>query len=138
MPRHGALYLFSPDDDGLDQLETLASGLPVPKEVVTSFEDLRGRLEGGQCEFLLLDGRNVGHRLLECLGEPEPHKLLGLSLAQLEKRHILRVLSSTNGNKTQAARILGIDTKTLYNKLKSYQMSQKTRQQRLGSHSPTY
>lgn len=138
MPRHGALYLFSPDDDGLEQLETLASGLPVPKEVVTSFEDLRGRLEGGQCEFLLLDGRNVGHRLLECLGEPEPHKLLGLSLAQLEKRHILRVLSSTNGNKTQAARILGIDTKTLYNKLKSYQVSQKTRQQRLGSHSPTY
>jgi len=132
------LFLFSPDDDGLDQLETLVSGLPVPKEVVTSFEDLRGHLEGGQCEFLLLDGRNVGHRLLECLGEPEPHKLLGLSLAQLEKRHILRVLSSTNGNKTQAARILGIDTKTLYNKLKSYQVSQKTRQQRLGSPSPTY
>ncbi len=42
------------------------------------------------------------------------------SLAEIEKRHILRVLSSTGGNKTRAARILGIDTKTLYNKLKAY------------------
>ncbi len=133
MPRTGALYIFSPDEDGLEQLETLASGLPLPKEVLTTFEELKGQLEGGQCEYILLDGRNVGHKLLECLGEPEPHKLLGMSLAKLEKRHILRVLSSTHGNKTQAARILGIDTKTLYNKLKSYQVSLKTRQQRLAS-----
>ena len=138
MPKSGALYLFSPDEDGLEQIETLASGLPVPKETVTSFEELKGRLEGGQCDYLLLDGKSLGHQLLECLGEPDPHKLLGLSLAQLEKRHILRVLASTGGNKTQAARVLGIDTKTLYNKLKSYQVSQKARQQRLGSPTPTY
>jgi DNA-binding NtrC family response regulator len=138
MPRTGALYIFSPDEDGLEQLETLASGLPVPKEIVATFEELKGCLEGGRCDYLLLDGKNVGHKLLECLGEPEPHKLLDLSLAQLEKRHIMRVLASTSGNKTQAARILGIDTKTLYNKLKSYQVSQKARQQRVGSPSPTY
>ena len=40
--------------------------------------------------------------------------------ALTQKRHILRVLSSTGGNKTRAAKILGIDTKTLYNKLKAY------------------
>jgi DNA-binding NtrC family response regulator len=36
----------------------------------------------------------------------------------------MRVLASTGGNKTRAARILGIDTKTLYNKLKSYRSSE--------------
>jgi DNA-binding NtrC family response regulator len=48
---------------------------------------------------------------------------LKLPLAEVEKRHIMRVLASTGGNKTRAARILGIDTKTLYNKLKSYRSS---------------
>ena len=47
-------------------------------------------------------------------------ELLRTPLAEIEKRHILRVLSSTGGNKTRAAKILGIDTKTLYNKLKAY------------------
>ena len=47
-------------------------------------------------------------------------EILRTPLAEIEKRHILRVLSSTGGNKTRAAKILGIDTKTLYNKLKAY------------------
>ena len=49
-------------------------------------------------------------------------KHCGMSLAEIEKRHILRVLASTGGNKTRAAKILGIDTKTLYNKLKAYKL----------------
>ena len=44
-------------------------------------------------------------------------------LAEIEKRHILRVVEHSSGNKTRAARILGIDTKTLYNKLKTYSAS---------------
>jgi transcriptional regulator with PAS, ATPase and Fis domain len=40
------------------------------------------------------------------------------TLATVEVEHILRVLESTDGNKTQAAAILGIDRKTLREKLK--------------------
>jgi DNA-binding NtrC family response regulator len=42
---------------------------------------------------------------------PEP-----LDLATLERRHIGRVLEMTDGNKTAAARILGVDRKTLQRK----------------------
>jgi DNA-binding NtrC family response regulator len=41
-----------------------------------------------------------------------------LPLAEIEKRHILRVLRAANGNRSQAARILGIDRKTLRDKLR--------------------
>ena len=39
------------------------------------------------------------------------------TLAEVEAEHIRRVLASTDGNKTKAARILGIDRKTLREKL---------------------
>lgn len=41
-----------------------------------------------------------------------------LTLKEIEKRHILKVLAATNNNKTQAAKILQIDRKTLSEKLK--------------------
>jgi DNA-binding NtrC family response regulator len=42
------------------------------------------------------------------------------SLAEMERLHIARVLSRTGGRKMQAARLLGIDLKTLNLKLKRY------------------
>jgi len=39
------------------------------------------------------------------------------SLAEVEQEHILRVLEHTQGNKAQAASILGIDRRTLYRRL---------------------
>ncbi|EAS18758.1 transcriptional regulator, helix-turn-helix, sigma-54 interaction domain [Flavobacteria bacterium BBFL7] len=42
-----------------------------------------------------------------------------LSLKEVEKKHILKVLNATNNNKTKAAEILGIDRKTLRSKLES-------------------
>jgi DNA-binding NtrC family response regulator len=41
-----------------------------------------------------------------------------LTLKDIEKKHILKVLAATNNNKTQAAKILQIDRKTLSEKLK--------------------
>ena len=40
-----------------------------------------------------------------------------LSLEEVEKEYILRILEKTDGNKYQAAQLLGIDRKTLYRKL---------------------
>ena len=41
------------------------------------------------------------------------------SLAEVEHEYISTVLSSVGGNKTRAAKILGIDRKTLREKLKN-------------------
>jgi two-component system, NtrC family, response regulator len=45
-----------------------------------------------------------------------------LDLASVEKHHIRKVLSITNGNKTQAAKVLGIGLTTLYQKIKDYNL----------------
>jgi DNA-binding NtrC family response regulator len=42
------------------------------------------------------------------------------SLDEIERRHINRVLGAAHGNKTLAARILGVDRKTLHRKLSQY------------------
>ena len=44
----------------------------------------------------------------------------GLSLADLEREYIGRVLAAEGGNKTRAAQRLGLDRKTLYRKLDEY------------------
>jgi transcriptional regulator with PAS, ATPase and Fis domain len=44
----------------------------------------------------------------------------GASLANVTRDHILRVLQSVRGNKAAAARLLGVDRKTLYRKLDAY------------------
>jgi len=45
-----------------------------------------------------------------------------VSLEEVEKRHVAEVLKHTGGNVTQAARLLGIDRVTLYNKIRKYQL----------------
>lgn len=46
----------------------------------------------------------------------------GMSLKDLERKYILKVLETTSGNKKKAAEKLGIDRKTLYNKLTEFGM----------------
>jgi DNA-binding NtrC family response regulator len=41
-------------------------------------------------------------------------------MEEVERRYILHVVRSVEGNKTLAARILGLDRKTLYRKLRQY------------------
>ena len=48
------------------------------------------------------------------------NSLMDISLVEMEKQTILRTLESTGGNKSEAARRLGITRKTLHKKLKNY------------------
>jgi DNA-binding NtrC family response regulator len=54
----------------------------------------------------------------EGTGKPEADE--GLSLAAAQRQHILRVLHRTGGNRSAAARILGISRSTLQERLKQY------------------
>jgi two-component system response regulator HydG len=52
------------------------------------------------------------------IGGDDPTELVPLD--EIEKRYILHVLKTVGDNKAMAARILGLDRKTLYRKLKQY------------------
>ncbi|MGC6489378.1 MAG: helix-turn-helix domain-containing protein [Planctomycetota bacterium] len=95
----------------------------------SSRDHLRGNLEGANYDYVLCQPSGV---LRELVAENSHEDTVRLPLAEVEKRHIMRVLSSTGGNKTRAARILGIDTKTLYNKLKIYRASEEMARKRMG------
>lgn len=50
-------------------------------------------------------------------------KSFDFELAEIERRHIVRVLQHTNGNKTEAARLLKIGLTTLYRKIDEYKLN---------------
>jgi transcriptional regulator of acetoin/glycerol metabolism len=45
-----------------------------------------------------------------------------LTLEEVERRHIVKVLEYTNRNMVETARLLGIGRSTLYNKLNQYDL----------------
>ena len=51
--------------------------------------------------------------------------MLGKSIKEMEKEHILNVLGETGGNYSEAARLLGITRMTLYKKAKEYGLNVK-------------
>jgi len=53
---------------------------------------------------------------------PEVSFKIGMSITDIEKEAIVKTLDYTAGNKTEAAKILGISLKTLHNKLKAYNL----------------
>jgi two-component system response regulator HydG len=55
------------------------------------------------------------------IGGDDPSELVPLE--EIEQRYILHVLKSVGGNKTLAARTLGLDRKTLYRKLRQYDVA---------------
>lgn len=72
---------------------------------------------------LLAQGKFITTDELSDLQEPAPPPVLaGIPLRneETEKQHIIEALRQTGYNKSRAALLLGIDRKTLYNKLKLY------------------
>ncbi len=73
---------------------------------------------------ILCDDPIMERRDLSIASTPAPlGKNSHASLDEMEKDYILRVLAEANGNQSKASQILGIDRKTLYLKLKKYEIS---------------
>ena len=73
---------------------------------------------------LLAQGKLITINELSELKEPTP-TIIGIPLRkeESEKHQIIEALRQTGNNKSRAAQLLGIDRKTLYNKLKLYNIS---------------
>jgi transcriptional regulator with PAS, ATPase and Fis domain len=80
-------------------------------------------IEAGQ---LMLSG-DGGQASSDGGGEKNQSQAPGMpqtsTLSELERQHILRVLSEAGGNRERAAAILGISARTLYRKLREYEMN---------------
>jgi Nif-specific regulatory protein len=50
-----------------------------------------------------------------------------MSLAEMERQHILSTLIATNWNKSQTAHLLGIERSTLDRKIRRYELMEETR-----------
>jgi len=76
-------------------------------------------LEPGQFPFLApgQHGRDATH---DEQRSTTAANLLTMSLEEVEREHILRILNDREGNRERAAAVLGISTRTLYRKLREY------------------
>src|SRR5499426_501575 len=98
---------------------TLLTRYPWPGNV----RELRNMVE--RLSVLSSDGEVTAAEVALYLpaGAPDDLDAGLLSLTDIERRHILKVLQRCSGNRARAAKILGVDPKTLYNKLKTYQIA---------------
>jgi DNA-binding NtrC family response regulator len=67
--------------------------------------------------ILAPSGRIDDEAVTEAIASSEPREQASESLADTETEQIRRVLTATGGNKSRAAKILGIERKTLYRKI---------------------
>lgn len=72
---------------------------------------------------LLTKGKYIGiNELNQVMGHMEAPSNMALHNEQDEQASIAAALRATHGNKSKAAQLLGVDRKTLYNKMKKYEM----------------
>jgi two-component system response regulator HydG len=81
--------------------------------------DVDGRLDMDDLtedlQSTALDGKSDGAGGID--------SLVGKSIEEIEKHYIAETLKQTSGNREEAARMLGIGERTLYRKLKEYQLA---------------
>jgi len=68
-----------------------------------------------------IDGESSGARPGSSAGAATAPQSAAVTLEELEREHILRVVKESDGNRERAAAILGISARTLYRKLREYE-----------------
>jgi DNA-binding NtrC family response regulator len=88
------------------------SGRPlVMVDVAIDVEDVFARLNGN---------REAAPAALSAEAPVEDERLVGRTVAEVERELILQTLARCHGNRTSAANILGISVRTMRNKLRSF------------------
>jgi two-component system response regulator HydG len=100
--------------------------------------ELRNCIEGAvalaTCDHLMLEDLPAKVRDYSpshvVIASQNPSELV--TMEEVERRYVRRVMEAVNGNKTLAARILGLDRKTLYRKLEGYAVLEKVKSEAQG------
>lgn len=79
---------------------------------------LADTIEPDQLPFLSIQPQSAG---LATTSTAAAMQTAPVTLEELEREHILRVLKESNGNRERAAAILGISSRTLYRKIREYE-----------------
>jgi two-component system, NtrC family, response regulator AtoC len=106
----------------VDEVSTDAMGILMSHTWPGNVRELRNVLERAMvvASGQVIQGSDLGLRRPPCVSTDETGGLA--SLDDVERHHIARVLQELGGNISHAARTLGIDRATLYNKMKKYQL----------------
>jgi len=90
-------------------------------------------------------GRDRGAELLPGIASPPGGDAsaaltipVGTTAEEAEKRLILATLAACDGNKNEAARVLGLSLKTVYNRLKAYRTMSNGAAARLNGNGASY
>ncbi len=89
-------------------------------------------------EVIDVDVLSLDHREPKKMAGHHEAAQAGLTLREVEQEHILRTLHAVNGNRTRAARLLGISLRCLQYKLKSYAQSEGTALESIGTTQTKY
>jgi DNA-binding NtrC family response regulator len=104
---------FLLDADNWPDLEAEAGNEPAAAPAAEAEEDAAGRVSGEAGEGRLVPAGGFAALAGEPSGDIE-------TLDVMERRMIMKSLDKTEGNRTQAAQLLGISVRTLRNKLNEY------------------
>jgi two-component system response regulator HydG len=92
------------------------------RELENCIERAVALCRGDELEVADLPAKVVEHRSTRLvLNTESPAQLL--TLAEVQQRYVMQVVAATGGNKTQAARILGIDRRSIYRRLEESRRS---------------
>ena len=98
----------------IEELESLFQSLTLALENLTAINQELGHRRSKRARSLRTKvDQGIAEQEQNVKGQEDPDEVL-LTLEGIKKRHVIRALKKTKGIKLKAAKILGIDRKTLY------------------------